>query len=299
MGDNNKGGNQNQGKKGNNQGNQDLMKLYKDQANQIKDFNKKEGAEEVLRAITGTTKEQQKERETKEATNAIKFKRERDKRMENAKISNTILDTNQKVVQLTKKYGTEKVNEMLNKGLLKINNSKSNTAAKVGAAASMFKIKTPNILNEKIVSENQIAIIYVGILLRVGVLYLSSRISSNIMSQIYTEKVLLKGEEPPSLNYQLILFLIIDFFLSLVIILIIYLVNTQDSENNLIVNFLKQYILSTLIIFSIVYVISNIMYRKKYFLYKDDGLRAVRALDELTFTIGSFVSFIPFFLLSF
>ena len=296
MGDNNKGGNQ--GKKGN-QGNQDLMKLYKEQANQIKEFNKKDGAREVLSAISGITQEQQKERETKEATNAIKFKRERDKRMENAKIAESILSTNEKVAQLTKKYGTEKVEEMINKGLLGINNSKSNTAAKVGAAASMFKIKTPNILNEKIVSENQIAIIYVGILLRVGVLYLSSRISSNIMSQIYTEKVLLKGEEPPSLNYQLILFLIIDFFLSLVIILIIYLVNTQDSENNLIVNFLKQYILSTLIIFSIVYVISNIMYRKKYFLYKDDGLRAVRALDELTFTIGSFVSFIPFFLLSF
>lgn len=293
-GGDNKGGNQ-----GKNQSQEFAKQLLKEQANQIKEFNKKDGAREVLSTISGITQEQQKERETKEATNAIKFKRERDKRMENAKISNTILDTNQKVVQLTKKYGTEKVNEMINKGILGINNSKSNTAAKVGAAASMFKIKTPNILNEKIVSENQIAIIYVGILLRVGVLYLSSRISSNIMSQIYTEKVLLKGEEPPSLNYQLILFLIIDFFLSLVIILIIYLVNTQDSENNLIVNFLKQYILSTLIIFSIVYVISNIMYRKKYFLYKDDGLRAVRALDELTFTIGSFVSFIPFFLLSF
>lgn len=290
MGDNKKGKNQNQ---------ELPLKMLKERDNVIKKLTKEEGATQMLRAITGTTKEDQQNKEIKDATDALTLKREMDKKNEFARIAGSIVGTNEKVAKLTKKLGAEKVNEIMNKELLGITNSKSSTAAKVGAAASMFKFKTPNILNEKIVSENQIAIIYVGILLRVGVLYLSSRISSNIMSQIYTEKVLLKGEEPPSLNYQLILFLIIDFFLSLVIILIIYLVNTQDSENNLIVNFLKQYILSTLIIFSIVYVISNIMYRKKYFLYKDDGLRAVRALDELTFTIGSFVSFIPFFLLSF
>ena len=38
------------------------------------------------------------------------------------------------------------------------------------------------------------------------------------------------------------------------------------------------------------------MYNKKYFLYKDDGLRAIRALQELMFRNGALVSLIPFFM---
>jgi hypothetical protein len=119
------------------------------------------------------------------------------------------------------------------------------------------------------------------------------------MSQIYTEKVLLRGEEPPSLTYQLFLFVLIDFFLSLIIILLIYMISTQESPDgsSLIAKFIKQYFISLIVLFTIVYVISNIMYRKKYFLYKDDGLRAVRALDDLIFNIGMFVMLIPFYVL--
>ena len=39
------------------------------------------------------------------------------------------------------------------------------------------------------------------------------------------------------------------------------------------------------------------MYSKKYFLYQDDGLRAIRALNSATLNIGSFLSLLPLFLI--
>lgn len=172
--------------------------------------------------------------------------------------------------------------------------STMNVSGEISNATNRAKLITNNI-----VSSNQDIIIYVAILIRIGVLYLSSRVSSNIMSQIYTEKVLLRGEEPPSLTYQLFLFVLIDFFLSLIIILFIYMISTQESSDgsSLIAKFIKQYFISLIILFTIIYVISNVMYRKKYFLYKDDGLRAVRALDDLIFNIGMFIMLIPFYVL--
>ena len=46
--------------------------------------------------------------------------------------------------------------------------------------------------------------------------------------------------------------------------------------------------------FIIGYVIANKMHDKKYFLYKDDGLRAIRALSELMFTLSFINTLIPY-----
>ena len=50
--------------------------------------------------------------------------------------------------------------------------------------------------------------------------------------------------------------------------------------------------------FIICLIISNMMYMKKFFLYKDDGLRAIRVLQILTYRIGAFMSFVPMFMIS-
>ena len=55
-------------------------------------------------------------------------------------------------------------------------------------------------------------ILYSLIAIRIFILYISSYISSNIMNQIYTERVLINGDEPPKLNYQLYLFFYYHLF---------------------------------------------------------------------------------------
>jgi len=143
-----------------------------------------------------------------------------------------------------------------------------------------------------------IPIMYGFILARIVLLYLSTNITANIMSQIYTERVLINGEEPPVLRNTIFLFIIIDSILNLLLLGVIGLVDKiHKIENPSSVSlFIIQYSISTLITVVLSLVISNTMYNKKYFLYKDDGLRAIRALEELMFRIGSLISLIPFFI---
>ena len=146
-----------------------------------------------------------------------------------------------------------------------------------------------------------IGIMYGFIAVRIFILYLSTTISSNIMNQIYTERVLINGEEPPVLNYELYLFLVLDLVFNLLLLAAIYgILQFKDSKvesNDIFTSYTLHYVVSLVIIFVLSMIVSNTMYKKKYFLYKDDGLRAIRALNDIVFKIGCIVSVMPFFML--
>ena len=140
-------------------------------------------------------------------------------------------------------------------------------------------------------------IVYSLIAIRIFVLYISSYVASNIMNQIYTERVLINGDEPPNLNFQLYLFVMIDSLLNLFLLGFAWaIIKAFGNTANLFTVYVTQYGLSTLVTFLVCLIISNMMYMKKYFLYKDDGLRAVRALNEMILRIGALTSLTPFFL---
>lgn len=144
-----------------------------------------------------------------------------------------------------------------------------------------------------------LVILYSLIGIRIFILYISTYISSNIMNQIYTERVLINGDEPPKLNYQLYLFLVIDIILNLFLFAFSWAVVKSYRNNNTTINniFISQYAITLVITFILSLTVSNMMYTKKYFLYKDDGLRAIRALQLINFRIGAIVCSIPMFLM--
>ena len=121
------------------------------------------------------------------------------------------------------------------------------------------------------------------------------------MSQIYTERVLINGEEPPVLRNTIFLFIVIDGILNLLLLGVIGLIDkfnkSSEMPSELTKLFIGQYFITTAILIILSLVISNTMYNKKYFLYKDDGLRAIRALQELMFRNGALLSLIPFFII--
>tara|TARA_B100000925_G_scaffold289660_1_gene273037 strand:+ start:437 stop:802 length:366 start_codon:yes stop_codon:yes gene_type:complete len=119
------------------------------------------------------------------------------------------------------------------------------------------------------------------------------------MNQIYTERVLINGDEPPKLNYQLYLFLVIDIILNLFLFAFSWAVVKSYRNNNTTINniFISQYAITLVITFILSLTVSSMMYTKKYFLYKDDGLRAIRALQLINFRIGAIVCSIPMFLM--
>ena len=142
-------------------------------------------------------------------------------------------------------------------------------------------------------------IIYSLIAVRIFILYISSYVSSNIMNQIYTERVLINGDEPPKLDYQLYLFLGIDVVMNLFLFGFAWAVIKSYRNDTALFNvYVAQYAITTAITFILCLIISNMMYMKKYFLYKDDGLRAIRVLQILNYRVGAFISLVPMFMIA-
>lgn len=143
--------------------------------------------------------------------------------------------------------------------------------------------------------------IYGFLLIRVVLLYISSLITSNIMNQIYSERVLIAGRDPPPLNYQIYLFIVIDVLLNLFLIGFVWGVVQirNDVDNTATRAYIIQYVVSLIVIVIVSLIISLVMYNKKYFLYKDDGLRGIRALQLILFRSGAVISLIPFYKIDF
>jgi hypothetical protein len=135
--------------------------------------------------------------------------------------------------------------------------------------------------------------------IRIFLLYLSTRISSNIMTQIYTERVLINGEEPPVLTHQIFLFIAIDFVMNLFLIAFVGALSMfmGNGDMSLLYLFLAQYLSSTGLLIVVGYILADIMYRRKYFLYKDDGLRSIRALSMALFQMGAVFSLVPMYMM--
>lgn len=139
---------------------------------------------------------------------------------------------------------------------------------------------------------------YGFIAIRVFLLYLSTNISSNIMNQIYTERVLINGEQPPKLVYQVYLFVVVDIIFNIFLIAFVWgtLNLTGKAETNILNKFVLHYVITLVIIMVSLLIITHTMYVKKYFLYQDDGLRAIRALNNIMFNLGGFISVLPVFM---
>lgn len=128
-------------------------------------------------------------------------------------------------------------------------------------------------------------------------------IASNYTSQIYTEKVYVRHENPPPLVNMLFLFLGIEILITVVSMTTIgLLVKNMMSPgaapgvdiSMIAVQFAQDYVLYLISMAVHGSIIANIMYSKKFFLYKDDGLRAIRAYTDILTQMSLFNGIIPF-----
>ncbi len=147
---------------------------------------------------------------------------------------------------------------------------------------------------------NLTVIIVLFKLMRIAFSYASLIIAKNFTAQIYMEKVLVNGENPPKLMNLIVLGMIVEFIMVAIFLSLLYAVVTQfelkvvTENSNIFIDYLiPDYIIGSVMTLLFGYIISNKMHDKKYFLYKDDGLRAIRALSELMFTISTINALIP------
>lgn len=145
-----------------------------------------------------------------------------------------------------------------------------------------------------------LAIFAVLKVVKLALSYGSLAIATNYTSQIYTEKVYVRQENPPTLANMLMLFLGIEILMTVVavtaLVLLINYASGDDSTMMMSVGtlFAQDYVfyLISMVVHGIV--LANIMYSKKYFLYKDDGLRAIRAYSDVLLQYSLFNGVIPF-----
>ena len=134
---------------------------------------------------------------------------------------------------------------------------------------------------------------------RIALAYLSLTIATNFMTQIYMEKVLVNNEAPPPLLNFVWLFLFIDVLVNVLFVLVIMLMENfslfgNNGGHQISAAYLMDYAVSVGLLLVFACIVANTMYNKKYFLYKDDGLRSIRALSEIIFNMSIMIHILPF-----
>ena len=131
--------------------------------------------------------------------------------------------------------------------------------------------------------------------IRVASCYISLTITANYMAQIYMDKVLINQENPQHLINFISMFVIIDALLFGLILGAIFATAKITGIDMSIMNFLIQdYIFFSIMVSVSGSIIATTMYNKKYFMYKDDGLRSIRALKEIMISFSIFHGLIPY-----
>ena len=141
--------------------------------------------------------------------------------------------------------------------------------------------------------------------IKLALSYAAITIATNYTSQIYTEKVYVRQENPPKLVNMLFLFLGIELLMSVITItciglLISFIMGNNEKSGGSIkiedvaIQFAQDYVLYLISMAVQGSIVAQIMYSKKYFLYKDDGLRAIRAFSDILTQISIFNGLIPF-----
>ena len=135
-------------------------------------------------------------------------------------------------------------------------------------------------------------------ILKLGSVFISANISANYMSQVYMEKVLVNQENPQPLVNFVWMFLLIDIIVTVFILALAYISGTfLNSNMTKVISLLGIDATVTLLNIAIFgSIVATVMNNKKFFMYKDDGLRAIRALKEIMIYFGIVFCLVPVFM---
>jgi uncharacterized membrane protein YciS (DUF1049 family) len=113
-----------------------------------------------------------------------------------------------------------------------------------------------------------------------------------------------KGNPPPLSKYLLIFFafdLSFNVFLVVVLFLLRFLFKSDDNsfivDNYLFNKYLVDYFISMGILLTTGFMIGNVMMNKKYFKYRYEGLRGIRAYESMMFNVAIVLYMIPYFMM--
>jgi hypothetical protein len=180
----------------------------------------------------------------------------------------------------------DETDEMINKYRIKIK--------------SFYKL---NYSMADLVLDTQFVVLYLIKAVRIAFTYIALFLTTKVFSPIYEEKVYDKKENPPSLAMFLMIYVGFDLafnvFIMVVLFLLKFLFKTDDNafpiDKYLFYKYMTDYVISMLFVFIIAVLVAGIIQSKKYFKYKYEGLRAVRAFQDVVFYVASVIFIFPYF----
>ena len=135
------------------------------------------------------------------------------------------------------------------------------------------------------------------------IILVSLFLTEKIFSEMYMKNVYAENVPPPNLIYMLLIFIAIDFgfvlFLLTLMFLLMYIFQKPSKDfiinGELIKLFLIDYFIFVVLLFIILAIVAVYMQSKKYFRYNTEGLRAIRALKDITMPLAGVLLAVPFF----
>jgi hypothetical protein len=151
--------------------------------------------------------------------------------------------------------------------------------------------------------DSQFFVLYVIKGIRILFTYIALFLTTRVFSPIYEEQVYDKKGQPPSLAKYLLIFLAFDIsfnvFLVVVLFLLKFLFKSDDNafiiDNYVFSKYFTDYIISLVLVLAIGYMIGRVIMEKKYFKYRYEGLRAIRAFESTLFNMAIVVYLVPYF----
>lgn len=154
-----------------------------------------------------------------------------------------------------------------------------------------------------VVMDSQFIMLYVLKIVHYGILVGALFLTEKIFSEMYMKKVYAENKDPPNIYIMLGILIAIDTGFFLFLITILFLISYIAThlrihtaiDNEFIVMLIKDFAFFMFFLFIVIFIIAAIVEKKKYFRYKTEGLRAIRALKEIIMTTGAVFTLVPYF----
>jgi hypothetical protein len=122
---------------------------------------------------------------------------------------------------------------------------------------------------------------------------------------MYEETVYEKKKDPPGLWKFILIFVAFDVSLNIFLLVLLYLIKylfkSDDSafiiDNQLISSHIIDYLFALSATGIMAYLVGRVIVQKKYFKYKYEGMRAIRAFEKIVFYIAIVNILVPYFLI--
>lgn len=146
-------------------------------------------------------------------------------------------------------------------------------------------------------------IMYVLKGLRVLLVWAALTFASGIFTPLYTDAVYKLNKAPPSPLWFVLIFVAIDMGLNLAMLVVLlalkYMFDAPGSgfpvNGHLLKAYAIDYAVSTAMLTALSLVIASVIARKKYFRYRFEGDRGIRAMRDMLLLVATAILFVPYF----